>query len=131
MRVPSAKRLIDTFRVDATTAKLIRAIAHATDKPESLRTWVEDWVPTTAEYVRGLYSSPYGSAIWRATVALHAINALLGAHGVEALGPVRDGDYAPKYEYLNMGDAYSPTLVYNRDSRSLSIACWGDIAERF
>lgn len=130
VRVPSAKRLESAFQIDRKTANLVRRIAHATDDRESLEALINT-VPTTAAYVRSMYSSPYGSNIWRTTVALHAINALVGMHGVEALGPVRSGDYAPKYEYLNAGDAYSATLIYSRDSRNLFIGCWGDIAERY
>lgn len=132
MRAPSLNRLLKVFpHLERQAARLIRAFAHAADDEEELSALVlNSPVPATQKYVGSLYSNPFGSAIWRATVALHAIDELLGSHGVEAMGPVRERDYAPKYEYLNMGDPYKATLVYSRDSRNLYIACQGDVQAR-
>lgn len=131
MRAPSTKRLVETFRdLDRKGANAIRALAHAADDPERLATLIEERHPETARYVRSLYNSPYGSQIWRVTVALHAIDRVLGTYGVEGLGPGRSGDYAPPYEYCNAGDTYSTTLIYKRATDTLLIGCWGDIVER-
>lgn len=129
MRAPSEKKLLEAFRdLDRKQAKLIRAFAKAEDDPEELEELVEK-VPETERYVRSLYSSPYRSGIWRVTVALHAINEIVGGYGVEGLGPGRSGDFALPYEYINMGDTYITTLIYDRDKDRLFIGDWGSIVE--
>lgn len=130
MKAPSEKKLRETFDLDKSDARLIRAIAKAEDDPtgEALREVIER-VPATQQYVRSLYSDPYRSGIWRVTVALHAINELVGGFGVETLGPGRPRDYAPPYEYVNMGDTYVATLIYDRDRDRLFIGDWGTIVE--
>jgi hypothetical protein len=131
MRVPSVKALTEAFpRLSPDNAKLIRALGIEVDNPDRLRELIETHVPATERYVRSLYSDPYDSDIWRVTVALHAMDQIMGTHGVEGLGPTRSGDYAPAYEYLNTGDTYATTLIYDRARDALKIGSWGDIAER-
>lgn len=130
MRCPSTDRLVATFRdLDRKGANLIRRIAHACDDREALASLIERECPDTHAYARSCYNDPYASQIWRVTTALHAIDRILGTHGVEGLGPQRSGDYAPAFEYLNAGDTYATTLVYTRDTDTLRIGCWGDIVE--
>ena len=130
MRAPSSQNLQTHLKLSPEQAKLVRALAHACDDGEVLSALVEASVPATAEYVLRMHSDPYGSHMWRVTVALHAMDVVVGTFGVEPLGPPRGGDYAPPYEYLNTGDTYGTTLVYRRKTDTLSIGNWGDIAER-
>jgi hypothetical protein len=132
MRAPSVKSLQSTFDLTAKEAKLVRALAKAVDGegPKDLDELVEEHLPETERYVRSMYSDPYRSHMWRVTVALHGINEIMGAHGVEPLGPV-EMHYGPPFEYINMGDTYVATLVYDRDKDRLFISSWGDIAERY
>ena len=130
MRAPSSQNLQAYLKLSPEQAKLVRALAHACDDGEVLSALVEASVPKTAEYVLRMHSDPYGSHMWRVTVALHAMDVVVGTFGVEPLGPPRGGDYAPPYEYLNTGDTYGTTLVYRRKTDTLSIGNWGDIAER-
>ncbi len=131
VRVPSEKNLLSAFpSLTPASAKLIRMFAKAADDGAKLKELVDAYAPETAKYVRSMHSDPYRTGIWRVTVALHAINELLGTYGVEALGPGRTGDYAPPYEYLNAGDTYATTLIYSRDGDNLRVGNWGDIAER-
>lgn len=129
MRAPSVKSLMETFRIDRKDANRIRIVAKAVDDPDALRAAIDDHFPHTRAWVFSLHSSPYTSKIWRVTTALNAMNEVLGTHGVEGLGPARAGDYAPPYEYLNMGDTYTTTLIYHRRTDTLSIGNWGAIAE--
>ena len=130
MKAPSAKTLLSKFKqLSAEDAKLIRAIAAASADGDDLKKLIDARVPATASYVRSMHSDPYRSKLWRTTVALHAMNEVLGTHGVEGLGPPRGGDYAPPYEYLNTGDTYAATLIYDRDRDRLFVGSWGDIAE--
>jgi hypothetical protein len=130
MRVPSRQRLQSELGLDLEQAKLVRALGHATDDGEVLEALVNASVPGTEQYVRSMRSDPYRSSMWRVTVALHAMNEVLGTHGVEALGPPSGSSFAPPYEYLNTGDTYAATLVYNRNTDTITIGSWGDIAER-
>jgi hypothetical protein len=130
MRAPSAKTLTSTFRLSPEAVKLIRKFAAAADDEEHLKDLVDTWAPATERYVRSMHSDPYRSQLWRNTVALHAINEHFGTYGVEGLGTPRSGDYAPPYEYLNAGDSYSATLIYDRDKDRLFVGSWGDVAEK-
>jgi hypothetical protein len=131
MRAPSAKTLLSEFKqLTPEDARLIRSIAGAADDGDELKALIDARVPATANYVRSLYSDPYRSRLWRNTVALHAMNEVLGTHGVEGLGPPRGGDYAPPYEYLNAGDTYVGTLIYDRDRDRLFVGSWGDVVEK-
>lgn len=132
MRAPSTARLLATFKdLDQRKATLIRALAHAVDDPIKLASVINGNADcrATEAYARSCYSDPYDSGMWRRTLALHAIDTILGTHGVEPLGNVslRDG---PPYEYCNAGDPYVATLIYTRDTDTLRIGCWGDIVER-
>ncbi len=128
MKAPSEKKLLETFRdLNKKDAKLIRALSKATDDPEKLEELVEK-VPGTKQHVRQLFTSPYGYPAWRVTVALHAIDQLVEGFGVEPLGPV-DMRSGPPYEYINFGDTYATTLIYDRDKDQLFIGSWGDVVE--
>jgi transposase len=131
VRAPSAKTLLSELRqLSPDDARLIRALAGAAADGDKLRKLIDARVPATAGYVRSMYSDPYRSQFWRNTVALHAMNEVLGTHGVEGLGPRRSGDYAPSYEYLNAGDPYVGTLIYDRDRDRLFVGSWGDFVEK-
>lgn len=130
MRAPSINVLRETFRLDSSQAKLVRAFAKAADDGDELRNLVDAHAPKTARYVRSMYSDPYRSSMWRTTVALHAINEIVGGYGVEGLGPDVGGPTPPPYEYINAGDTYATTLIYRRKTDTLSVGSWGDIVER-
>lgn len=130
MKAPSANTLMETFNISDEQAKLIRNIAKNVDEPEKLSGIVEKNCPDTVAYVGKMHSSPWHSHMWRVTIALHAIDKIVGSYGVEGLGPTEGSSYAPPYEYLNMGDTYATTLIYKRSTNSLSIGNWGDIVER-
>ncbi len=60
---------------------------------------------------------------------------LIDGSGVEALY-VRDGqvvtdgwDSTPLCEYVNVGDTYSPTIIYMSEEHAFRIGSWGDVAE--
>lgn len=136
MRAPSEKALLQAFRsLSPQDAKLIRALARAVDAAgitDPLEELVDTRVPATSRYAHAMYSNPYRSTLWRVTVALHAMNEILGTYGVEALavGPRQDSLRPPRYEYLNMGGTYATTLIYDRQAHALAIGSWGDLVER-
>jgi len=130
MRCPSSQNLQSRLNITVEQARLVRALARAADDGEVLAALVEGSCPETAAYVRSMHSSPYDSRMWRVTVALHAMDKVVGTFGVESLGPPQGSSGAPPYEYLNTGNTYGTTLIYKRSSDSLSVGSWGDIAER-
>lgn len=129
MRCPNVKRLVTLFGLTLERARLIRKIARAhSEGGSAMQALVEEYCPRTDAHARACYGDPYGSANWRATMALEAIDECIPTtDGVEPLGPV-DMHAGPPYQYLNVGDPYKPTLIYHTDN--LFIGCWGDIAER-
>ena len=52
-------------------------------------------------------------------------NELLEGHGVEAI----DGSYGAPLYYVNMGDTYDTTLMYDAEEDEYLIGSWGDIVE--
>lgn len=155
MKVPKTEKLVEVFsdvwdklenvpglpeeQTHEDRANLIRRIAHATTMPkdggrmgtkDQLRELIDRHCPMTERYHRSCHGNPFTTEIWRVTMALHAINDLMGGFGVEAFGSKRRGDYAPSFEYINYGDPYETTLIYQRSFDVLRIACWGDIAEK-
>lgn len=133
MEHPSASELEVRFELSKEKANLACALCDATDNPEKLEELIEQ-VPETARYVRQLFSSPYNSSIWRRTVVLHALDVLIGTHGVEPLySPEQEphGVEPPAYEYCNAGDSYDTTIIYSREHDKITIDCWGDIAENW
>lgn len=57
--------------------------------------------------------------------ALKLANEAMNGHGVESLYPD-----VPYIYYVNMGDTYSRTLVYNSKNEYMWIGSWGDWYER-
>lgn len=56
-----------------------------------------------------------------------AINEILGGHGVEAM--FRQGMTHPDMEYINMGDTYTTTLIFDYTSNTFKIQSMGDWVE--
>jgi len=63
--------------------------------------------------------------------ALEACNALLGGSGVE---PIRDRNHHSYYQdigllYVNLGDTYTPTVIFDTYEDRFEIMAWGDMVE--
>lgn len=127
MRMPSAKKLGEAFPwMDKDEIKLVRSLGRNVDDPDKLAAIVEDKLPATHSYVRQMYSDPYNSGMWRRTVALNGMDEVMGMAGVEAI----EVGGAVEYEYLNAGDTYATTLIYDADKDRLFIGTYGDVVER-
>ena len=134
MRSPSVQALVKAFPkdLDRKSAGLIKRLAKADDSAVHLEALIINNCPETDKYARSLYRDGYASQMWRITLALHAMDEVMGTHGVESLSP--EGDFstsAPPYEYLNAGDTYATTLIYDRDKDRLFIGTYGDVVEKF
>lgn len=66
------------------------------------------------------------------SAAMELANEMLQGHGVECIWGYADGfREAPDIEYVNLGDPYIPTVIYDRVAkRFLWGECWGNIVER-
>lgn len=66
-------------------------------------------------------------------IALDTCNAILHGYGVEA---IRDNQWENGYYmdigllYVNMGDTYIPTVVYDTRKKQWYVTSWGNIIER-
>ena len=66
---------------------------------------------------------------WTADATLDACNRVLGGYGVEAIfGP--DSCTRPVLLYINLGDTYDTTLLYEPAKDRFSVGSWGDYVER-
>jgi hypothetical protein len=130
MRMPSSQQLQSRLNLTPEQAKLVRAIGHAADDEEILSSLVAAHAGQVHGELMRSPGNPYHSHLWRVTIALRAMDEILGTHGVEALGPGSGPGYAPPYEYLNTGDSYGTTLIYRRKTDTITIGDWGSIAER-
>jgi hypothetical protein len=121
MRCPSAKTLEANFRdLEHKDANLIRRLAAASGDDEALGELLSS--DTRLSYTERTYRHTLRSPSGRVTAILHAINKILGTHGVEPLGN--------DYEYLNAGDQYSATLIYDKRGRRLFVSTWSDMVEQ-
>jgi len=62
---------------------------------------------------------------------LEAINEVLSGFGVEA---INDNDFYGYYAdisllYVNMGDTYTPTIIYDTRNDEFLACSWGDVVE--
>ena len=131
MKAPSANAMMEALSISEDQAKVIRSLAKNTDEAEKLSAIIEEHCPKTVETTSARCTAIRGTRTCGGiTVALYAMDEILGTYGVEGLGPGSGSSHAPPYEYLNTGDSYAATLIYKRSSDTLSIGSWGDIAEK-
>lgn len=78
----------------------------------------------TADWVRQCYNRP--SLI---ELKMHAANQILESHGTEAIFGENNIKW-PSMEYVNTGDAYATTLIYDYTRSRFLIMCWGEWVER-
>lgn len=83
----------------------------------------DDVLPKTCQYLRRCFHYPE-----KHVVVLHALSELLNGFGVETIWE-SDSSSPVIGEYVNMGDTYTPTVVYNTDSEEYEVTSWGDFLE--
>lgn len=79
----------------------------------------------------------FGYRQHRVEQALAEIDRLLDTHGVECINDT-GGNYACRMdgsdillEYINMGDPYVATIVYDTRTETFRVMCWGDWLETY
>jgi len=114
---PSVKAIMACCRVDKATAGKVRGVM-----TRQIRVTDNADFPKTNAWLGKCYNMPSGHELRFA-----AIDELLGGFGVEVVGDVNN--YPPRIdlEYVNMGDTYTGTVLY--DGR-WEVGSWGDWVER-
>lgn len=65
------------------------------------------------------------------TGTLRFADKVLGGSGVEYIAAVDDDQYTPNgLDYVNMGDPYIATVLYDHKTGRYKIGGWGDVVER-
>jgi hypothetical protein len=113
MNAPSIKSLLRIKGMDVACAKTLRVYIHG--GPVPIRAATSGWP--------------------RAERILHEANIAIDAYGVECVWDKSLGDPNgcwghPALAYVNMGDTYDATLLYDYTTRTFRVGCWGDVAER-
>jgi hypothetical protein len=94
-------------------------------------------IGTTEETLQALrYALQTGDRGRNVERVLAECNTLLEGFGVECIA--QDGNTSPQYtdgsdilaEYVNMGDTYACTVLYNYRTQTYQITSWGDFVER-
>lgn len=70
----------------------------------------------------------YNPASYSENILMH-VSDLVGFYGVEAFDPEDTNPTHPKYSYVNSGDSYTLTLIYNHEARRFMICDIGTIIE--
>jgi len=111
MRIPGIEKLIG-IGLDSATAQEVRSLLQRAVKNEDL----------TNSDDRGEYAL--------STLAEYLEPKQIG-HGLEY---IRHLDHSQHevfgIDYINMGDPYIPTILFNHLTRQFMVAAWGDIVER-
>ncbi len=95
-------------------------------KGKELRNLIDGTVnPTEYDSVISLCTRVYQHPT-HSYMLIVAINEVLEGHGIECIYP-RDSKH-PSYDYINMGDSYTPTVLLRNDGK-LIVSSWGDIVE--
>lgn len=105
--------------LDITTEKADQILKVVNNKldPESFQS-VQQWVNECYHYPSKL------------ELKLEAINELLGGFGVEYIEAVDDCEYTQRgLSYINLGDSYHNTVIFNHSSNRWTFNYWGNIVE--
>ncbi len=116
----SLKEISNLLNVDRETAKQIRGVIAGTIDPET--------IPDVSEWVLKCFNRPRDHEI-----VFDALNRLMETYGIEGLE--NDANYIDSYFqhfnflYLNTGDTYKNTIIFDCDTFKYFIGTWGDIVE--
>lgn len=78
--------------------------------------------PKTNDWIKRCYHNAP-----RIDLILSALDELLEYHGVE---PIKNKGGEIIAEYLNGGDTYTPTILFNYGTETFRVTCWGGFVEK-
>ena len=116
---PSVTTIAKLLGTSPSISKDIRGLMEGTINPEQYE--------SVAKWIKQCYHKPR-----KVELALEAINEILGGCGVEQITDNQwhaywcDGGLL----YVNMGDAYTCTVIYNTRKDKWLVGAWGDVVER-
>lgn len=119
-----ASRIAEEFNVSLFDANLALLIIRGRVKPEDH----PRRFPATNHWLASCYHFPR-----RKEIKMEALNELLQCFGVEAISV--EGEFIDSYHrdivatYLNTGDTYSPTILYDNRNSVFKLTSWGDFYE--
>ncbi len=77
--------------------------------------------------IQGFYDSMLGASRRRAHEVMDRANELMDGHGIELIRRDSSGsDDDPTGVYVNMGDTYNATILYEEGNNSFHLTNWGD-----
>lgn len=113
------KRLMDCLNIEEDKAREVLWVVKGIIDPmdyESVKTWVSR-----------CYNPPS-----RVELKLEALNEIIDGYGTESI----EGDYVDsyymdiRYIYINKGDTYQGTIVFDTANSKFILSSWGDIVEK-
>jgi hypothetical protein len=79
---------------------------------------------TVANWIRQCYNRPNDTEL-----VMKAIDEVIEGYGTEAI--FGDDPRWPDLEYVNMGDPYVTTIMYDYRTDEYIVGCWGDWLEKY
>jgi len=129
MKAPSIKRLLEHFpELNRGMASRVRTLHKITELP-----W-DEFIDTMERlgydmpHLRsfpGSWGSYFTDHIARRQIARKKIAEIFNAT-CEALGQIDMYD-GPRYEYINLGDPWTATLIFDNHTGTMSIGMWGEL----
>jgi hypothetical protein len=117
-KAPALARLVSVLNITEEQAATIRGLIRG-----EIRTLGNEQFPEANKWFSSCYHQPK-----RLDRILACINEVMGGFGVEAIWG--SDAYWPAADYINTGDTYSATLLFNRESGAFQLTTWGDFFER-
>jgi len=117
-KAPSAKALIDALNITQEQAQTVRGLIRG-----EIRTKDAGCFPKANAYFAKCHREPE-----RLARILECLNEVLEMHGVEAIGECRT--YGPPAEYLDAGDTYTATLLFDHIAGNFKLISWGEWLEK-
>lgn len=131
--IPSIKRMIAELRLDLPIAKLARRVmeARCVSELETLMgvysVTVNEDIYRTFTHARAWYCSCYNQPGY-VLVKMYMLNDLLNGYGVEFQSAGTNAK-SPQFEYVNMGDTYTATILYI-NGRGFKVTNCGTVIEK-
>jgi hypothetical protein len=128
---PSVKKMIEQGIAEETAKKIYHIInspvfiSKSYDE-EPITTMMRTEYPKTLHWLNCCHNTPTESEI-----RMDMINEALDGCGTEALDENPSWFPYPHYVYVNMGDTYDTTIIFDYKENTFLCGSWGDIAEKF
>lgn len=121
---PSVARLVRHMHLTDEQALTVRGLLHGEINPDD-----EQRFPKTVAWKKQCYNPPK-----RLDLLLEALNEATEGHGTEPINI--EQAWVDRYwmdccaVYVNVGEAYAPTIVYDTDRDRFDLLGWADMVER-